>query len=115
MGENFAVLKVALQKKKELLGDALITMSVFLTGRVVENIARLLVAAFYTTCIREFLQFSFLAVILYLFRLRVPEEARLRIMPDGHIAIIPPVSSSEVADSTSRMEMVRLSILFCLS
>lgn len=113
MGENFAVLKVALQKKKELLGDTQILLSSYLTGRVMNNIAKMLVAPFYTSLIQEFLQICFLSSLLYLFRLRIPEDARLHILPDGHIAIIPPVPASaavnaaENANSASRLEMVK--------
>jgi hypothetical protein len=76
----------------------------FISFRIIVNAARLKFKDFYTTVADEACETLFVASLLFIFRLRKPEEVRLVVLADGQIGLAPPVVIT--MESRREIEMV---------
>lgn len=88
LGDNYSALKSALEKKKSLLRNSLIAITLYLVSRIGVNIGRVYLDSIYMNFIEETFQLLFIYTLLFLYRARTPNVVHIRVLPDGQIGVV---------------------------
>ncbi|KAJ3306868.1 hypothetical protein HDV03_003905 [Kappamyces sp. JEL0829] len=87
LGTNYSVVKASLKKKSELLKSVVVCFFVFLVSRMAVNVAKLYCQLFYATSAEQICEIVLMYYLLFLFRLRKPDEVHLVVLANGQLGI----------------------------